>query len=462
MAHFYRVVFALGLMLMGIAHAAFPVPTGPNETQIAAVLASRIAACNQWNGGGANPCFLGFRGEGPTTSPQGYSAVAGETLFVTLMGGAFMNSIWVFDKVQYSSACPANSTGSAGTCSCNSGFQQNAANNACVAPVACGWMAGTKIIEFGTFGVSLTNTSICYSGCKMVLEDASFVPSYTYRKDAASPWMGEFNMGNFVGNGAVCDAGEGISTAPATPSATQPTVLPAAPQSQCPPGQIPGTVTVSGITTTLCQPAIIQREDKKMVVDKPSAAGPVQETTTTSTTCNEAGSCTTTVTINTSVNGGAPTSATTSTTQDKKSYCADPAGKKDCGGGSGQFSGNCEAGFKGDGDPATVAMAIEIHRQNCLLNKPSDESTLYDTERVKEGNQTAGLPGNKTVTVSPSDFDTSNALAAGSCIANKTVVIWGRTVVLPFSDVCPALGYLRNILLAVAYLAAAGIVLGRK
>jgi len=55
-------------------------------------------------------------------------------------------------------------------------------------------------------------------------------------------------------------------------------------------------------------------------------------------------------------------------------------------------------------------------------------------------------------------FSETAALGAGACISDKTVTVAGNTVVLPFSGICPSLGYLKAILLAVSYLTAFGVV----
>jgi hypothetical protein len=104
-------------------------------------------------------------------------------------------------------------------------------------------------------------------------------------------------------------------------------------------------------------------------------------------------------------------------------------------------------------------MAEEQYKRNCqLFETASTESQLYGTEKVKTGNQTGQLPGNDTVNLSAASFDTSDALGGGSCITDKTFTIKGTTFTLKLSNVCPYLGQIGNLLVAIALLAALTIV----
>lgn len=380
-------------------------------------------------------------------------------LSVTNPGCAYVNR--AITRVAVSSSCPANSTLTAGVCSCNATFTES--GSTCVpAPENCAWSSGQalgKSTTSSTVEIPKGSTAVCMFGCRW---NVTISPDFWWQATATGPYMGHAEVGTLIGAGSVCNGTEGANGG-GGPAGSTPPVDPApVPKPPCAPGYIPGTVTVNGVTTTLCQPAINTENVKKKEATEQTPDGPKTVTTSETTVCTGAGSCTTTTTTSTSINGAAPTTATKTETQSKAAYCAAGEGKKECGTGSGSWQGNCDTGFTGEGDPVTVAMAKEIHVQNCLLNKPTDESTLYGVEAAKTGDQTGTLPGNKTVTVGAGDFDSSDALGGASCIADKTVVVWGRSVVLPFSTVCPALGYLKIILLSVSWLAAAGIVIGRK
>ena len=103
-------------------------------------------------------------------------------------------------------------------------------------------------------------------------------------------------------------------------------------------------------------------------------------------------------------------------------------------------------------------MAQEQHRRACkLFDNASAESALYNDNKGKTGNQTTELPGNETISLS-GRINTSDAIGGASCIGNVTVTVWGRSVSLPFSDICPYLAMLGNVLVAVSMLMAARIV----
>jgi hypothetical protein len=122
------------------------------------------------------------------------------------------------------------------------------------------------------------------------------------------------------------------------------------------------------------------------------------------------------------------------------------------------FGGSCEAGFACDGDAIQCAIAREQHRRNCVMfNDPSDESRLYEANKDKEGDQTGDLPGSETVDIGAL-IDRSDALGGGSCFGDVAVTVWGRSMSLPFSQLCPYLAMLGNILLAVSALLSARII----
>ena len=86
-------------------------------------------------------------------------------------------------------------------------------------------------------------------------------------------------------------------------------------------------------------------------------------------------------------------------------------------------------------------------------------SALFNSESVKTGNRTEDLPGNSTVNIGPSSFSTVNALGVGpSCVSDLPVTVMGRSLLLPFSKVCPSLEYLGMLLLGISFILAARIV----
>lgn len=184
-----------------------------------------------------------------------------------------------------------------------------------------------------------------------------------------------------------------------------------------------------------------------------------QKSENKATTCTAAGSCTTTTTTTTTVNGGPAKTTTKTETQGKGDFCAGNPGSKECGDGDGSsFGGNCEASFVCTGDAVQCALTKEVHVQHCKLNKSTDESLLYGTEKGKEGSQTGDLPGNETIPFGPASYDDSNALGAGACINDLAVDVWGMSVTLPLTMICPYLLWFKWALLAFASLAWLAIV----
>lgn len=122
------------------------------------------------------------------------------------------------------------------------------------------------------------------------------------------------------------------------------------------------------------------------------------------------------------------------------------------------FGGACNA-VACEGDAIQCAIARDQYRRSCeLMDKESAESALYGANKGKEGNQTADLPGNETISLE-SRIDTSDALGAGaSGVSDLSVTVWNQSVTLPFSQINPYLAHLGSVLLAVSFLMAVRIV----
>jgi len=126
------------------------------------------------------------------------------------------------------------------------------------------------------------------------------------------------------------------------------------------------------------------------------------------------------------------------------------------------FGGSCQANFTCDGDAIQCSIAREQHIRNCkLFDDPSDESRLYEAEKAKDRNRdvTASLPGNEVIDVA-SKISYDDVLGGGACISDLNIQVMRQSITLPISTICPQLGYLGYILVAVASLAAARIVSG--
>jgi hypothetical protein len=76
-----------------------------------------------------------------------------------------------------------------------------------------------------------------------------------------------------------------------------------------------------------------------------------------------------------------------------------------------------------------------------------------------KGADSTGI-SSSTFTISQSSYDTTELLGGASCLTDLPVTVLGRSITLPISVVCPYLGYLGTILVALAWIAAARITLG--
>lgn len=190
-----------------------------------------------------------------------------------------------------------------------------------------------------------------------------------------------------------------------------------------------------------------------------TGASTTTQTTTEETKCSGA-SCYTDKTTTQSVtrgDGSTQTATNTVTVQvTKDSYCKTNPTSTACADVTvNRVSGACAA-FVCGGDAALCAIAEATHKQKCLLDTSSAESGVYDS--VKNNGTATGIVSS-SVTISNSSFDTSNALGVGAaCITDRAITVWGTSVTVPFSQVCPAVAVLGNLMLALSFLTAFVIV----
>lgn len=270
-------------------------------------------------------------------------------------------------------------------------------------------------------------------------------------------------LGNIRYTGNECTVGEGGSNSanqygnPNTPGSTAPAPLT--------PGKCPGTV--NGVEVVV--------DCDRSITPSPTST---TSTTTTSTTPNPPSTDTTSKDVTIEKNGETWTKTTTTTitktdgsvttktdvqTGDKGTICKGETNIACVGnGGDGsRFGGTCQTAFTCDGDAVQCATARAVNEHKCLmerLNQPTTESGLYDAEKDKAGNVTGDLPGNATMNIGASSFDTTDAIGGAQCIQNLSVTVWNRTLVLPLSDICTQLAHLGTVLVAVSFLLAARIV----
>lgn len=255
-------------------------------------------------------------------------------------------------------------------------------------------------------------------------------------------------------SGLACAISSGST--PGSGTSTIPTITPANCKGSY--GTVNGVATCVPLNSTVAPTTV----SKTKTVQTTTPTGDASTVDTVDTTVCQNGRCTTTTSTTTTVNNSKVTGSSTVgelqgdfCQKNPKAVMCSTATEKDS-----SFGGACLSGFTCEGDAVQCAIAKEVYVQNCKLNAPTDQSSLFDSERKRSGNLTSDLPGNSNVTLSAASFDQSNALGAGaSCIQDLSVTVMGRPLLLPFSMVCPGLENLGAVLLAVSFLLAARIVI---
>ena len=271
-------------------------------------------------------------------------------------------------------------------------------------------------------------------------------------------WLSASNQ--YIRNGVHVSAGIGSSTSEIctggeqTASTAEPD-----PPTRCPTGQCAGTVN----GTTICVPCGDSTPGKTTTTTTATNADGSKSTTTTTTTNTGTGS-TTTSTTTTTAPDGTPTGTTTKTETgqpEKKNeiddFCTQNPNLSICKESS--FGGGCGS-FSCDGDAVQCAMAKEQHKRNCtMFDTDTAESTLGKQAAAGNDPQAPNYPTapGKVETVNlATAIDTTNPFAGG-CLQDKSFQIMTTTLVIPFSNICPFLETMGQIVLAFSLLMAARI-----
>lgn len=442
-------------------------------------------------------------------APAAYSAAYGGTAFVSSFEdtACFVQSSLtggeIFTFEGGSSACPANSSTAPGGCQCNAGYVENSAQTACeLPPDPCVDVKGAIYGEIEWASTTKGNHYGCVGGEGMIASCQTVaVCDYTQRTPGQA---GYTCRGNAYATGArsvMCTGTGESSDSPSKPPVTDPVnpdkpPVPGQPApARCPAGQAPGEFngaricapTGSGSETSTPAPG-----NGSSTVNN-SDGSSTTSTQTGRTTCVQ-GQCTT-VTNNTNVTTNAPGNDTCpsgqtpgtktvngqtrttctgtkegTTTEAQTGFCEKNPKDKQCDGdgADNSFGGACAGGFKAVSDDAVLnAMAEEQYRRNCEFfeKKPdaTDETRAYDAMVAKGkqgGDQTGDLPegSKRDYTIGPGDFDYTSAIGPQQCFTDRSVTMWGKSIAIPLSVVCPWLEILGNILVVVGSLLAARIV----
>lgn len=383
--------------------------------------------------------------------------------------GFWQNSQWKSSGynvvIVKSVGCPAHSLSVDGGCKCDTGYEER--DGQCKTPQSvCVDKATQAAIPPGVtqeFNATKAAPGAMFAPRKVCIESCQAYGTPSYWACGGTSCTVHFEKAAYTGQPC---SGDGAGTTPE--SDTKPTP----PAERCPDGKVPGSVNGTSVCVTPGEAGAASGTTGSTSTSGTNADGtpaPASSTgtgTKSSTSCDGT-DCTTTTTRTTSTTNGSGQTSTQEETTTKKepqvSHCAANPKAKECAGNEptqSSFSGACDAGFVAKGDDAVLnAMAKEQYTRNCeILRTDTEPSTWALAEGQKTGNAMQGNPNNGTASIGPSSFDTSDALGGGSCNLNKTVVVRGYSVALPFNVLCNPLAVLGQILVAVSLLLAARIV----
>lgn len=380
--------------------------------------------------------------------------------------------------------CPANSTQSGASCTCNSGYfesgglcvsndspDKKCATDFAMAGFGIGQGLGT-IRDTKTMAGVVPSGEMCWphesatSGCLVNFDRTGL----TTMPDGSIQSSGSFSMYKGGVGGKACtleesqDPGSTVEEkceqkGSYTDSKGTHSLCLDPPECE---GGFMGTVSYLGGEVCIKDKGGNVIETSKDIIKKNEDGS--TDKVTEKTTC-KGNTCTTEKTTTTTTNNNTSSSSTTTKTESKEDYCKANANAQQCKGDEekeGKFGGSCEAGFTCEGDALQCAVAKEQYKRSCqMFETPSDESKLYQAAVAKgrDADVTASLPGNKSFDVS-NGIQSSDLLGGARCVPNLNVTVWGRSVSLPLSDICPALGYMGWVLVAVSGLVAFRIVSG--
>lgn len=288
-------------------------------------------------------------------------------------------------------------------------------------------------------------------------------------------------------------------TAPAGPAT--PTNVPPVKSSSCPggttqagldPSGIPicygsGTSPLPATTTTTTNPTVTTN----------NSDGSTTAVTTSSQTNTDGSTTTTTITTNTSSSGAVTVSKSTSTSTTPTGAAGTPSTpattpSSSSGGSSNpvdpalanlcktnpnlnvcnnsSVSGSCaQVACTGDAiQCATLRAAAQMQCQQAadVANVAAMPETALGTQ-IMAGNDPmnsqiqAQIKGTTVDMSNPGvNGDTSGFLNGGACLADRSIQVLGHSITISFSQLCPALGTAKQVILAIAWLVFAFIVIG--
>lgn len=336
----------------------------------------------------------------------------------------------------------------------------------CTAPpcLAKGTTYSSGYYLMGTSPAAPFNAVTCTGSC--LVSFSGYVPGGVSLVDGISTYYAQGEW-QYLGPNETCSG------------ATTPSASTAPPPPTCGPNQYYGTINDKEVCVdaTTGQPAsTTPAPTPGPSTTSDTTTSPDGSTTKTETTTNPDRSSTTTTT--TTSGDGTSTTTTTSTeaapgTDPQKSLCEANPNLPECKASQGfcaenpdspicktsSFGGACGA-FTCDGDAIQCAIARDQHQRNCtMFDTATSLSTLGEQAAAGTDPQASSYPtapGQQQTINLASSIDTTNPFASG-CLQDKSFTIMTSTLVIPFSNICPYLEAMGNIVLAFALLAAARI-----
>lgn len=366
------------------------------------------------------------------------------------------------------SACPSNSTASAGgNCVCSLGFRGGAFNGggaaaSCV-PYTCSASSGPGF-------VSDTQPSAT-PGCEQRGANEGCVSSEAYDGFTVGAGGTKSYLGHTVYTGVACQEG-GSAQTPNNPAPKEPVPPHETTNAEkCALGRgVPlcaGTVNGTSVCVACTSSQSTSTEKSSTPAGAASAPQGITDGTKTTTVECQGLRCTSSTTYSNS----------TGTTVGSVSGGTVQSGLGGGGGGTelglcseypnipackfGTFTGTCAAGaatIACDGDGVQCAIARDQFKRSCeFFERTSDETA---TAIAAKSNGVAGdsdHPAKNPTAIALGSFDQTDLLP-GSCPADRTLMIGQASVVLPFSKVCAPASQLGSLLVALTALACVAIV----
>ena len=135
--------------------------------------------------------------------------------------------------------------------------------------------------------------------------------------------------------------------------------------------------------------------------------------------------------------------------------------------GDSKWGGNCAGGFKGEGDALAVAIAQAEWERNCVFIHDVKESEEYkQAMALKDAPENSGKFGSISSELPKEETNISvylkkeNLLGSGACYPDKTFVVRGRTIKIPFSMYCDLMKWIGMMIEGLAFIIGMRIAFG--